>query len=122
MSTVFDLLHKIQQKPGLYIGTTSVTVLRHFLVGYKFARQEMNLLPTEAELDFYREFQPWLQKRLQGQMSQSWDQIILARSTDEKTAFETFFQLLSEFRQRNSIPLVENAPQKTTPQSSGKVA
>jgi hypothetical protein len=83
--------------------STSVTILRHFLVGYKFARQEMNLLPTEAELAFYREFQPWLQKRLQGQMSQSWDQIILARSTDEKAAFDTFFQLLTEFRQRNPI-------------------
>jgi hypothetical protein len=121
MNTIFDLLPKIHQKPGLYIGKASVTILRHFLVGYKFARQEMNLQPTEAELDFYREFQPWLQKRLQVQTPQSWDEIILLQSADEKTAFEIFFQLLDEFRQRE-IPTPETSPSKIIPESSSKVA
>lgn len=62
---LFGLLEKIRQKPGLYIGRPSVTALRHFLVGYKFARQEMEIFPTELELDFYQEFQPWLQRHFQ---------------------------------------------------------
>ncbi|BAS54351.1 hypothetical protein Q2T42_13645 [Leptolyngbya boryana CZ1] len=101
MSNLFDLLEKINQKPGLYIGTASITALRHFLVGYKFARQEMGILPTEAELDFYQEFQPWLQRRLYVRTANSWDKIILIKCIDEKAAFDHFFQLLEQFRDRD---------------------
>jgi hypothetical protein len=101
MSDVFELLEKISQKPGLYIGTASVTALRHFLVGYKFARQEMKILPSETELDFYQEFQPWLQNRFRLQTVNSWDKILLFKFVDEKTAFTNFFPLLEAFRNRD---------------------
>jgi hypothetical protein len=101
MSNIFELLSKIEQKPGLYIGNASLTALRQFLVGYKFARQEMGLLPIDEELDFYQNFQPWLQIRFHVQTVNSWDKIILFKYIDEKTAFSSFFQLLAEFRQRD---------------------
>jgi hypothetical protein len=101
MNDIFELLEKINQKPGLYIGTASVTALRHFLVGYKFARQEMKFLPTEAELDFYQEFQPWLQNRFHLQTVNSWDKILLFKFVDEKAAFTNFFSLLEAFRHRD---------------------
>ena len=47
MSNLFELLKKIEQKPGLYIGKASVPALRQFLVGYKFARPEKKIMPTE---------------------------------------------------------------------------
>jgi hypothetical protein len=105
--SLFELLEKINQKPGLYIGTASVTALRHFLVGYKFARQEMKLLPTEAELDFYQEFQPWLQNRFCLQTVNSWDKILLFKFVDEKAAFTNFFSLLEAFRDRDKSQDVE---------------
>ncbi|NER50804.1 MAG: hypothetical protein F6J92_29865 [Symploca sp. SIO1A3] len=98
---LFELLEKIRQKPGLYIGSPSVTALRYFLVGYKFARQEMGILPTELELDFYQEFQPWLQRYFQIQTTNSWDKILLFKYIDEKIAFANFFQLLEVFFQRD---------------------
>lgn len=101
MNDIFTLLDKIGQKPGLYIGTASVTVLRHFLVGYKFARQEMGFLPTDAELDFYQKFQPWLQNRFHLRTVNSWDKILLFKFLDEKAAFTHFFLLLEEFRNRD---------------------
>jgi hypothetical protein len=101
MSNLFELLEKIEQKPGLYIGTASVTALRHFLVGYKFARQEMGILPTNEELDFYQNFQPWLQIHWHIRTANSWDKILLFKYIDEKTAFTYFFQLLAEFSQRD---------------------
>ena len=101
MSNLFELLEKIEQKPGLYIGTASVTALRHFLVGYKFARQEMGILPTNEELDFYQNFQPWLQIRWHVRTANSWDKIILFKYIDEKAAFTYFFRLLAEFCQRD---------------------
>jgi hypothetical protein len=93
MSNIFELLGKIEQKPGLYIGNASLTALRQFLVGYKFARQEMGILPIDEELDFYQNFQPWLQIRFHVQTVNSWDKIILFKYIDEKTAFASFFQL-----------------------------
>jgi len=101
MDSMSVLLEKINQKPGLYLGSPSVTALRHFLVGYKFARQEMGIAPNELELDFYHEFQPWLQRYFQIQTSNPWDKILLFKYLDEETAFSRFFQLWSAFRNRD---------------------
>ena len=101
MDGMFGLLEKIRQKPGLYLGSPSVTALRHFLVGYKFARQELGLMPTEPELDFYHEFQPWLQRYFHIQTANAWDKILLFKYLDEKTAFSHFFQLLETFCHRD---------------------
>jgi len=34
MSTLFNLLEKIKTKPGLYLGTASISNLRMFILGY----------------------------------------------------------------------------------------
>jgi hypothetical protein len=101
MSPLFSLLEKIKAKPGLYIGTASITHLRMFIVGYCFARSEMGVPNTDAESDFYRSFQPWLQNRLSIRTVNAWDKIILLTCIDEKAAFDYFFQLLEEFLQRD---------------------
>jgi hypothetical protein len=101
MSSLFNLLEKIKAKPGLYIGTASITHLRMFIVGYRFARSEMSINNTEAETDFYKNFQPWLQNRLSIRTVNAWDKIILLTCIDEKASFDYFFQLLEEFLQRD---------------------
>jgi len=101
MSTLFDLLEKIQTQPGLYLGTASITNLRMFIFGYRFARKELSISNTEAESDFYKNFQPWLQNRLSIRTVNGWDKQILLTCIDEKAAFDYFFQLLDEFLQRD---------------------
>lgn len=101
MSTLFDLIEKIQTKPGLYLGTASITNLRMFLLGYRFARTEAGITNTETESDFYKNFQPWLQNRLSIRTVNAWDKLILLTCIDEKAAFDYFFQLLNEFLQRD---------------------
>lgn len=101
MSTLFDLLEKIKTKPGLYLGLASITNLRMFVLGYRFARSEVGIANTEAESDFYKNFQPWLQNRLSIRTVNAWDKIVLLTCIDEKAAFDYFFQLLDEFRQRD---------------------
>ncbi|MBD2461373.1 hypothetical protein H6G89_09970 [Oscillatoria sp. FACHB-1407] len=101
MSTLFDLLKKIKTKPGLYIGTASITHLRMFIIGYQFARSEIGIANTDAESDFYKNFQPWLQNRLSIRTVNAWDKIILLTCIDEKAAFDYFFQLLEDFLQRD---------------------
>lgn len=101
MSGLYDILEKIKQKPGIYLGVPSISALRMFLVGYQFARRELGIATTESESDFYKKFQPWLQKRFQVQTVNSWDKIILLYSVDEKEAFTYFFKLLEEFLKEN---------------------
>jgi hypothetical protein len=122
MSQVFELLEKISKKPGLYLGTASITALRHFLVGYKFARQEMGFPPTEAELDFYQEFQPWLQNHFHLQTVNSWDKILLFKFIDEKVAFANFFLLLEEFRHRDKSLDIDPVLLDGASESAKKVA
>jgi hypothetical protein len=101
MSSLFTLLEKIKAKPGLYIGKVAIADLRAFILGYRHARSELKVAITEAEADFYKNFQPWLQIRLNVRTSNSWDKIILFTVMDEKQAFDYFFQLLDEFQQRD---------------------
>ena len=54
MSKLFDILEKIRIRPGMYIGSASVSDLFHFLVGFKTALRELGIKATEKEMDFYR--------------------------------------------------------------------
>lgn len=99
MSDLFEVLEKIEQSPGMYIGRPSVSDLFMFIVGYEFARSEMDIELTEAEDRFYEEFQPWLQKKLGVKSVTSWAKLIMLSCHDEKIGFESFYRLLAEFRQ-----------------------
>jgi hypothetical protein len=98
MRDYYDLLHQIEQKPALFLGSPSLSNLYMFLTGYQFARRESKLPLSPQEREF-QGFQPWLQDRLGIKTSQSWSQLILFHSTDERDAFERFFRLFDEFVQ-----------------------
>ena len=100
MSGLYEILRKVQTRPGMYIGNVSISDLFVFLAGYKTARLELGIEPSPEELEFYREFQPWLQNRFQVQTVNSWANIIRLYSQDEKEAFNYFFKLLDEFLSR----------------------
>ncbi|MDF5715502.1 MAG: hypothetical protein PUP93_16875 [Rhizonema sp. NSF051] len=101
MSALYEILAKIQAKPGMYIGRPSVSDLFMFLVGYECSRSELEIENTEEEEDFYGEFQPWLQKKLGITSVSSWSKMIMLYCHDEKAGFEKFFNFLNEFKQRN---------------------
>jgi hypothetical protein len=107
MNPLFNLLEKIKTKPGLYLGTASISNLRMFILGYRFARSELSLINTETETDFHKNFQPWLQNRLAIYTVNAWDKIILLTCIDEKAAFDYFFQLLDEFLHRDKSHDIE---------------
>ncbi|BAZ10976.1 hypothetical protein NIES4071_28000 [Calothrix sp. NIES-4071] len=52
---------------------------------------------------FYDNFQPWIQNRFNVRTSNSWANIILLFTRDEKDALNCFFKLLDEFKQRDKI-------------------
>lgn len=96
MNGYHDLLQQIQKKPGLYIGNPSISNLYMFLNGYQFARRQLNI-PVSVEEKELQHFQAWLQEKFALKTSQSWSQIILFHSIDEREAFERFFDLFAEF-------------------------
>jgi hypothetical protein len=98
MSDLFSILSKIQAKPAIYLGTPSVSDLFMFLVGYKTAQRELGRSLTAAELQFYREFQPWLQAKYQITTNKSWAKIIQFYARDDREAFDRFFELFDEFQ------------------------
>ena len=49
MSTIFDLLNRVEKSPGMYLGYPSVSSLFMFLNGYEVARSEMGLALTAEE-------------------------------------------------------------------------
>ncbi len=98
MNDLFTLLQKIEKSPGMYIGRPAVTDLYLFLVGYEFARSEIDIELTPPAARFYREFQPWLQRKMGVKTVTSWAKLIMLSCHDEKKGFESFYQLLAEFR------------------------
>jgi hypothetical protein len=102
MSRLFEVLQKIHSKLGMYIGHASVSDLFIFLVGYKTALRELKIQSSEDEMDFYREFQPWLQQKYHVSTSNSWAKIIMLYCVNEKEGFESFFKLLDEFLARGN--------------------
>ncbi len=115
MTGLFEILDKIKTRPGMYLGTPSITTLFTFLVGYKTARRELGIEPTETEMRFYDEFQPWLQERLSIKTNNSWAALIQFRSINDKEAFDRFFELLDEFHRLNQsheLSSVSQEPEK----------
>jgi hypothetical protein len=74
----------------MYIGKPSITILRHFLVGYQFARSELDLKLTKEDTDFYENLQPWIQRHFDVRTSNSWANIILRFTRDDKDALNGF--------------------------------
>lgn len=98
---LYNLLERIKQKPGMYLGNCSITRLNMLLVGYSQARMELELPRTVQEQEF-DQFQEWIQHKYNISDSKGWDSIILLNSTDEKEAFYKFFQLFDEFSHSNT--------------------
>jgi hypothetical protein len=112
MSGLFEMLQKIHKKPGMYIGRASATDLFMFIVGYRTAREELGVEPTEKEMEFYGDFQPWLQKRYEVSTSGSWARIIEFYTNNEERSFHRFYELLDEFLQRDRHSEVEQVQEK----------
>ncbi|MEO0541130.1 MAG: hypothetical protein AAFZ80_09735 [Cyanobacteria bacterium P01_A01_bin.105] len=110
MTDIYDLLDKIHHQPGLYLGTPTITGLYMFLNGYSYARQDQGLPLTQQEKSF-EQFQIWVQHRFQVKAAISWAKIILLHAADERSGFDLFFDLLTQFKVALKQP---SAPHRAT--------
>lgn len=93
---LYNLLQRVKQRPGMYLGKRSITRLSMLLMGYGMARRELGLPLTEQEKEFGG-FQDWIQERFKIATTHGWDSIILFHSADERDALDNFFDLLQQF-------------------------
>jgi hypothetical protein len=106
---IYEFIEKIKKRPGMYLGTNSITNLDMVLRGYSLARRDIGLAPTEQERDFVG-FQSWIQEKYGFKSNQSWAKIILFESMDEQEALKKFFELFEEYSKQNkSLEVDENA-------------
>lgn len=96
-----QMLQRIKQRPGMYLGKCSISRLRSFLDGYRLARQDLALPATEEETEF-NDFQEWIQERFEIKSYYGWNDIILLNSADERDAFNKFFELFEKFKNGES--------------------
>jgi hypothetical protein len=95
MASVRELIFTIKERPELYIGQRSLSLLQAYLHGW-LNRDEKSV--TDSEL--IGKFQNWIQKRYNIRSSQSWAQIILFYSTSEYDGLDNFFRLFEEFMEQ----------------------
>jgi len=93
---LYDLLARIKQRPGMYLGQASISRLRMLLMGYSMSRGELGLKITEQEKKF-AQFQKWIQQKYGINSTQGWENMILSQVQDEKLALDLFFQLFDQF-------------------------
>jgi hypothetical protein len=94
MSPIVELLREMRSRPALYIGSDSIIKLASFLRGYSYALDKH--FPTK-KCRFLESFREWVARRFSVTISQSWENIILFQSVDEKEAMRLFWGLLDEY-------------------------
>ena len=99
MSQLYEILAQIKNQPAQYLRQTSLPHLFVFLNGYKIAKRDLRISISSEEQEFYRDFQPWIQKKLKVKTVNSWANIIQLFCINDREAFNYFFELLAEFNQ-----------------------
>ena len=98
--TLCEILEGVKRRPGMFLGTSSITRLEMYLRGYDLARREMDIPLDEQEREFAG-FQSWIQNQYEIKSGQSWGKIILFYSVDEPEALTKFFELFEQYLNRD---------------------
>jgi hypothetical protein len=96
-----NLLDRIRECPGIYIGTGRLTALYNTIIGYELALYEYGKL-NETTFVLSHKFHDWVAYRLHyTSTTRGWrDMILESCNQDEDAAFERFFELLDEHANR----------------------
>lgn len=103
MKNLYQLLDEIEesQSPAMYMGKKSITYLRTFIEGCRFALDANDI---EVESPPFHHFSDWVAKKHGYQNSpRGWDMTILNEVNDEVKAVDEFFRFLKDFRRRTPV-------------------
>lgn len=94
MHPIIDIIDEIRRRPGVYLRNYSVKNLAAFLEGYSCAAEKCGAIPNGQ---FLLDFGDWVRRRFRVELSQSWENILLFHSVDEREAMQCFWQIWDEY-------------------------
>lgn len=101
MNQPTTLIDAILKRPGMYLGSKSLTAFYHFLGGYEVACSLHQIKDDRLGLEIPYDFHDWVAYRTHFLDSTSgWCKMIVATSRSEEEAFDRFFELLKEYSER----------------------
>jgi hypothetical protein len=93
--SALQILEEIRRKPGMFLARPSIRDLKNFLYGYQMGLYDCGIAIEDR---FSRDFQQWVQKKFNVQLTCGWDSIIeFHTGGGEAAAMKYFWQLLDEF-------------------------
>ena len=99
MISFSDLLPEIKKRPTLYLSRYSIFDFQSFYYGYALASNQLGLQKAEKDCEF-EEFLSWIRTRCKRETTQSWANLILFHSVDERDALDRLFDLWEKFKNR----------------------
>ncbi len=101
---IYKMLNVIRQRPGLYVGTLSLSSLWHYLNGYRSALLDNKIAYREVGPWNNIPFDNWIRKHLDLPYNcNGWANNILKQcNVEEAKALNMFLELVELFRQQES--------------------
>ena len=97
------LLDILLTRPGMLLGTKSLTALHHFVNGFNVACSEHQITDDRLGLDIPNSFHDWVAAKLGFRESTAgWCSMILSTSQSEEEAYDRFFEFLEEHAKENA--------------------
>ncbi|MBO5030670.1 MAG: hypothetical protein J6D08_02090 [Lachnospiraceae bacterium] len=99
--SIFNIIEHIRKRPGMYLGSSSITALSHFLHGYQAAESDYGLYRRRELIPLQFEYMSEFTKiKLNSKDNLGWCSHILKYCNgDEVKALNQFFELYDEFIQ-----------------------
>jgi hypothetical protein len=96
MGDILDLIERIRERPGMFLGRPTVNNLYMFLAGFSYARKD----DDAGDWEVLAGFGDWVQKRYKISTSQGWARIIEFFSANEAEELRLFGKLFDEYLAR----------------------
>lgn len=101
---IYDIIDGVRERPALFMGNKSITVLRSFLSGAVYTSHMLDIddgyndfspIPFRFFNDYVAQFYNYFES------TSGWMNMILNKNNDEEISFDTFYTLLDNFRSIN---------------------
>lgn len=99
---IYDIIDSVRERPALYMGSKSITLLRSFLSGASYASHLLGIdygynnfspIPFRFFDDYVAQFYNYFES------TSGWEKMILNNNNnDEEASLDTFYTLLDDFR------------------------
>ena len=92
-----DYFAVLRQRPGMYLGTNTISKLHDHLQGYMMSNW-FNNIQNPIDKHFFENFNDFVNSYYELKTNANWKDVILEQSFDnEQNALETFFELYDKF-------------------------